>query len=157
MHWRTLGGKPINMPIGTAVQEALAREREAGYSVRICIGTDSQVYASHTEFATAIVVLREGRGGFMFIRNERKGNGFYLKERMLQEVSMSIGVAYELSDMLRSLNVRMEVHVDINTCEQYASNAALSEAVGYILGMGFDFKTKPDAFASSYCADKAVN
>ena len=34
---------------------------------------------------------------------------------------------------------------------------ALAEAMGYILGMGFAFKAKPEAFASSCCADKVVN
>jgi len=29
--------------------------------------------------------------------------------------------------------------------------------MGYILGMGYAFKAKPDAFASSCCADKMVN
>ena len=31
------------------------------------------------------------------------------------------------------------------------------EAMGYILGMGFAFKAKPEAFASSSCANKVVN
>ncbi|MCB0640283.1 MAG: hypothetical protein KDC44_01525, partial [Phaeodactylibacter sp.] len=35
-------------------------------------------------------------------------------------------------------------------------NTALKEAMGYILGMGFVFKAKPNAFASSSCADKVV-
>ena len=34
---------------------------------------------------------------------------------------------------------------------------ALREAMGYILGMGFAFKAKPEAFASSSCANKIVN
>jgi len=29
--------------------------------------------------------------------------------------------------------------------------------MGYILSMGFVFKAKPDAFASSCCADKIVS
>jgi predicted RNase H-related nuclease YkuK (DUF458 family) len=48
------------------------------------------------------------------------------------------------------------VHADINTDPHFKSNEALKEAMGYILGMGFVFKAKPDAFASSYCADKVV-
>ena len=40
---------------------------------------------------------------------------------------------------------------------QFKSNEALREAMGYILGMGYAFKAKPDAFASSCCADKMVN
>ena len=49
----------------------------------------------------------------------------------------------------------MEVHADINTNPQFKSNDALREAMGYILGMGFAFKAKPEAFASSSCANKA--
>ncbi|MDG2419852.1 MAG: ribonuclease H-like YkuK family protein [Saprospiraceae bacterium] len=44
----------------------------------------------------------------------------------------------------------------MNTDPHFQSNIALKEAMGYILGMGFEFKAKPDAFASSSCADKVV-
>jgi uncharacterized protein len=50
----------------------------------------------------------------------------------------------------------LEVHADINTDPYFQSNIALREAMGYIMGMGFVFKGKPDAFASSNCADKVV-
>jgi predicted RNase H-related nuclease YkuK (DUF458 family) len=50
----------------------------------------------------------------------------------------------------------MEVHADINTNPAFKSNDALKEAMGYILGMGFAFKAKPHAFASSSCANKVV-
>jgi predicted RNase H-related nuclease YkuK (DUF458 family) len=50
----------------------------------------------------------------------------------------------------------MEVHADINQSPNFESNVALKEAMGYILGMGFEFKAKPDAFASSSCANKVV-
>jgi len=52
--------------------------------------------------------------------------------------------------------VDMEVHADINTNPSFKSNDALKEAMGYILGMGFAFRAKPDAFASSSCANKVV-
>lgn len=45
----------------------------------------------------------------------------------------------------------------IDTNPHFKSNDALKEAMGYILGMGFAFKAKPEAFASSCCADKVVN
>jgi predicted RNase H-related nuclease YkuK (DUF458 family) len=51
----------------------------------------------------------------------------------------------------------MEVHADINTNPNFQSNVALRDAMGYILGMGFTFKAKPNAFASSCCADKMCN
>jgi hypothetical protein len=46
--------------------------------------------------------------------------------------------------------------VDINTDISFKSNVALKEAMGYIKGMGYEFKAKPFAFASSSCADKVV-
>jgi len=58
--------------------------------------------------------------------------------------------------LLDKFNVALEVHADINTDPHFQSNIALKEAMGYILGMGFEFKAKPDAFASSSCADKVV-
>ena len=110
-----------------------------------------------TEFATVIVFLREHNGGFMYIHNDKTTQKFHLKERMLTEVAKSIEIAYELCDLFIQYNVEMEVHADINTNPQFKSNDALKEAMGYILGMGFAFKAKPEAFASSCCADKAVN
>ena len=93
----------------------------------------------------------------MFIHNERSHHPFSLKERMLTEVAMSIEIAYELCDLFTTYDVDMEVHADINTNPQFKSNEALREATGYILGMGFAFKAKPEAFASSCCADKVIN
>jgi predicted RNase H-related nuclease YkuK (DUF458 family) len=50
----------------------------------------------------------------------------------------------------------MEVHADINTNPNFKSNEAFKDAMGYITGMGFAFKAKPHAFASSSCANKIV-
>ena len=93
----------------------------------------------------------------MFIHNEKTKQQFTIKERMLMEVAKSIEIAYELCNLFTEYDVEMEVHADINTNPQFKSNDALKEAMGYILGMGFAFKAKPEAFASSSCANKAVN
>ncbi|MCK9401796.1 MAG: ribonuclease H-like YkuK family protein [Chitinophagaceae bacterium] len=157
MLWRKFNGEPINLPIIEAVEEAITRETAMGTKLKVCIGTDSQVKGLDTEFATVIVFLREHNGGFMYIHNERTKQKFHIKERMLVEVAKSIEVAYELCNLFIKYQVDMEVHADINTNPQFKSNDALREAMGYILGMGFAFKAKPEAFASSCCADKAVN
>lgn len=92
----------------------------------------------------------------MFIHNSKMPNKMSLKERMITEVAHSVEVAYGLCDLLDRYSVELEVHADINTDPNFKSNTALKEAMGYILGMGFVFKAKPDAFASSSCADKVV-
>jgi predicted RNase H-related nuclease YkuK (DUF458 family) len=157
MRWRKFNGEEIKLPIYQAVEDAIKREIKAGYKLKVCFGTDSQVKGRETEFATVIVFLREGHGGFMFIHNERTNHQYSIKERMLVEVAKSIEIAYELCNLFTLYNVDMEVHADINTNPNFKSNDALKEAMGYILGMGFAFKAKPEAFASSSCANKVVN
>jgi predicted RNase H-related nuclease YkuK (DUF458 family) len=157
MLWRKFNGEVLNVPIYHAVEQVIRRETAAGYKLKVCIGTDSQVKGQETEYATVIVFLREGHGGFMFIHNERTRQQVSIKERMLLEVAKSIEIAYELCNLFNVYNVDMEVHADINTNPNFKSNAALREAMGYILGMGFAFKAKPEAFASSSCANKIVN
>lgn len=157
MRWRRFNGDPLDLPIKDAVETVIVRETNKGYHLKVCIGTDSQVKGAETEFATVIVFLREGHGGFMFIHNERTTQSYSIKERMLVEVAKSIEIAYELCDLFTLYDVDMEVHADINTNPHFKSNDALKEAMGYILGMGFAFKAKPEAFASSSCANKVVN
>ena len=157
MLWRKFNGDPVQLPIKEAVEQAIKKETLAGYKLKACIGTDSQVKGQETEFATVIVLLREGHGGFMFIHNEKTFYKYSIKERMLVEVAKSIETAYELCNLFTTYHVDMEVHADINTNPHFKSNEALREAMGYILGMGFAFKAKPEAFASSCCANKVVN
>ncbi len=156
MLWRTFNGTIIKEPVLQAVEATIKRETVAGNKLKVCIGTDSQVRGKETEFATVIVFLREKRGGFMYICNDKTLQQFSIKERMLVEVAKSIEIAYQLCDLFTAYDVDMEVHADINTNPQFKSNEALRDAMGYILGMGFAFKAKPDAFASSCCADKVV-
>jgi uncharacterized protein len=158
MEWRRLNGTKIEKPLLEAVEETIIKETSEGIRLKVCIGTDSQVHTDFIEFGTVIVFLREKRGGFMFITNEKvKNMGMSLKERMITEVGKSVEVAYKLCDLLDKYHVELEVHADINTDPHFKSNTALREAMGYILGMGYVFKAKPDAFASSSCADKVIN
>jgi predicted RNase H-related nuclease YkuK (DUF458 family) len=154
--WRKLDGTKIDIPITDAVEKALVNERQLGNDIKVCIGTDSQVRGSETEFATVIVLLRKGRGGFMFINNDKTKIKMTLKERLLIEVSRSIDIAYHLCPLFDKYRTELEVHADINTNPRFGSNTALSEAMGYILSMGFTFKAKPDAHAASCCANKVV-
>lgn len=156
LEWRKLNGEKITLPIKEAVKEAIIRETELGHKLKVCIGTDSQVKGVETEFATVVVFLRAKQGGFMFISNYKTKQKLTIKERMLMEVQKSIEVAYDICALLDEYDVDLEVHADINTNPHFKSNPALSEAMGYILSMGFVFKAKPDAFASSSCANKVV-
>jgi predicted RNase H-related nuclease YkuK (DUF458 family) len=154
--WRRLDGRQLGTELLQSVEQAIIREQNEGHRLKLCIGSDSQVKGDTIEFATVIVFLREKKGGFMFINNDRMKLKMGIKERMITEVAKSVEVAYALCDLLDRYKVELEVHADINTDPNFKSNTALKEAMGYILGMGFVFKAKPEAFASSYCADKVI-
>jgi len=156
MKWRRLNGDRIELPIKGVVEETIKKERSFGHKLKVCIGSDSQMRGSEAEFATVIVFVREKKGGFMYISNYKEKRQMTIKERMILEVSKSIEVAYQLCDLLDNYDVELEVHADINTDPNFESNVALKDAMGYILGMGFVFKAKPHAFASSSCADKVT-
>ncbi len=157
MTWKKFSGEILQTPIHDEVKKAIERENSLGNKLKVCIGTDSQVKGAVTDYATVIVFLREKKGAFMFIHQERSARKMSIKERMLTEVQKSIEIAYALCDLLDLYNVDLEVHADINTNPMFKSNQALHEAMGYILSMGFVFKAKPEAFASSACANKMVH
>lgn len=157
MSWKKFSGETLPIDLISEVEKTIEREAEAGNKLKVCIGTDSQVKGSMIDFATVIVFLREQKGGFMYINQERIQKKMGIKERMLSEVQRSIETAYLLCDILDLYDVDLEVHADINTNPSFKSNKALHDAMGYILSMGFVFKAKPEAFASSCCADKMVH
>ena len=156
MQWSKLDGSEILLPINEEIERVLSIETFNKNRIKVCIGTDSQVKQNYTEFATAIVFVREKSGGFMYFKHDKNKHEFSLKERMIQEVAKSIEIAYELCPIFEKYNIELEIHADINTDPKFKSNDALKEAMGYIIGMGYQFKAKPDAFASSSCANKAV-
>lgn len=154
--WQNLKGEIFHQPIIQLVEDAIVKEQMNGHRIKVCVGSDSQVYGKIIHYATVIVFVRERKGAFMFIRKEKECRKIGIKERMLNEVSKSVEIAYAICGILEMYNVEMEVHADINTDPNCKSNVALKDAMGYILGMGYVFKAKPHAFASSSCADLVV-
>lgn len=152
--WKTFFGNPIPEPLPQAVEAQISNIRATGREVKVCIGTDSLVRGEKVNFATALVFIVIGNGGYMFIQKRSGRNHMSLRERMMTEIGYSIETAYEISDLLRDMNVPLEIHADINHDPKFPSHVSYQEAMGYIKAMGYIFVSKPDAFASSVCADR---
>lgn len=74
------------------------------------------------------------------------------RQRLLAEVQKAIELYNEFEDHLIDRNV--EIHLDINPDDDYASSAVVKQAKGMVLGItGINPQLKPDAFAGSYAAD----
>lgn len=142
-------------------------EMDKGHTLKVAIGTDSQRSGKRYKFATVILITTYqdlgggvivGRGGiiistiyYMDLKSKGKEG---VNERMLIEVSKSIEHAYELASLMDLYEIKLEIHADINPNPKWESNKALSQAIGYILGMGYEFRIKPSAPASSNAADR---
>jgi hypothetical protein len=166
MEWKR-NGKVIDMPITDYLSNIFDEELEKGIMLSVSVGTDSQKVGKGHKFATVILIVMTqdlgggvivGRGGKIIstthIHAFKTRNKEVVNEKMVYEVGKSIEVAYEIAPLLDLYEIKLEIHADINPDPRWESNKALQAAVGYILGMGYDFKIKPDSYAASNCADK---
>ncbi|MEX1190188.1 MAG: ribonuclease H-like YkuK family protein [Bacteroidia bacterium] len=154
MAWKTYQGEELNQELELAVEEVIKRLHAEGREIKLCIGTDSQVKGLSIDMVTVIVFRIIGNGGFMFVQKSRIRQKMSMRERMLTEVGASIGVADELREIAVRNSVDIEIHADINQDPKFPSQQAWQDAMGYTKGMGFTFVSKPDAYASSVCADR---
>lgn len=154
MEWKRLHEGKIKEPILDYLEKLIVEGLNAGKTLRVCIGTDSQKHGKGYKYASVITLISEGCGGIIIFSTEFITGTIKINERMLKEVEKSIAIAYEICPLLDLYNIKMEIHADINPDPSYASNKALKAAIGYIQGMGYGFKIKPDSFASSSVADK---
>jgi predicted RNase H-related nuclease YkuK (DUF458 family) len=176
MKWKR-NDKLIEESLVDYLEKLFDEKLEKNLNLKVSIGTDSQkIKKTYYKFATVILITTSedlgggvivGRGGMIiastyahdFMKKDLDGNNKkrdkeLVNERMVFEVSKSIEVATEIAELLDLYEIPLEIHADINPDPKHDSNKALQSAVGYILGMGYDFKVKPDSVASSNCADK---
>lgn len=166
--WKRMRQGPINVGLLEYLENLFEEEMEKGYNLKVYIGTDSQRKGKGYNFATAITISRTedlGGGvhvgrGCMIVSTSHFSDKFKktkeaVKERMVYEVGKSVEVAYYISDLLSLYDIPLEVHADVNSDIKWESNKALSECMGYIVGMGYTVKVKPEAWAATKSADRA--
>jgi hypothetical protein len=121
---------------------------------KVIIGTDSANHGT-TDFVNAIVVYRVGHGGRFFWRRLNQKKIDSLRERIYQEVMMSLKLAEEvLLNLSKNKDIvfDFEVHVDIGS--QGETKNMLQEIIGMVRGSGFQVKTKPESYGASKVADR---
>lgn len=128
---------------------------------KVYLGCDSLKYKKgqtwYARYTTVLVVHIENSKGckvFGYSDRERDYDPNEAKPRMrlMNEVYKVSELYLSLAEELEKFEI--ELHLDVNPDEAHGSNVVFKEAVGYILGItGKEPKVKPEAFASSYCAD----
>lgn len=112
-------------------------------------------------YAVVVVVhnnvdsLSKGCSLFHYTFSERDyGSKENLRPRMLREAQEAIDVGMKIREALGEGDPRpIQIHLDINPKKEHRSSMAVKEALGWAIGMGFDTKIKPEAWAASHAAD----
>lgn len=129
---------------------------------KIYLGADSERINVNgkwcVDYTLAIVVHKDGKHGckvFGYVQREQDYDQKKNKPalRLMSEVYKVADLFNELSDVLQDRYV--EVHLDLNPSDRYASNQVINQAIGYIKGMcNLEPHIKPQAFAATYAADR---
>ncbi|MCD6085526.1 ribonuclease H-like YkuK family protein [bacterium] len=155
MHFLSFSGKKFK--INEIARELFEFMKELpNYHYNIVIGTDSEDHnLDYDEFVTAIVIHRVGRGGRYFWRKVHLKKNKTLRERIYEEVSLSIEVARKLINYLKKandFNFSFEIHIDVGINGN--TKTMVQEVIGMVKGFGFEVKTKPEAYGASNVADR---
>lgn len=128
------------------------------FAYKVIIGTDSEaIQGRAADFVTAVVVHRVGNGGRYFWRRIEFGAFYTLRDRIIQEVLLSIDVAKLLLAELQAAPVKnwdFEIHADIGANGN--TKVLIQEVVGMIRANNFEVRTKPESYAASTVADRHV-
>lgn len=139
-----------------AISDFIQQDPKREY--KIIVGTDSERRADNkADFVTAIVVHRVGNGGRYFWRHMELGKIHSLRDRMWQEVLLSIDLSKGLAVLLKNAGLEkcgFEIHVDVG--EKGETKSMIQELVGVVRANHFEAKTKPDSYAASKVADRHV-
>jgi len=119
------------------------------------IGGDSQASLHKVKFTIAIIMIKRGKGGRGYYKSVTPPQTtMTLQQRLFMETFKAVKVAVWLNPILESIGYKVnEIHTDLNPNPNYASYEMIQTCLGYIRGMGFEGKAKPDSWAASSVAD----
>ena len=133
-----------------------------GPDTRIYIGVDSERLRVNNvwmaDYIAAIVVHMDGKHGCKLFGEVTRERDYDQRvdrpnTRLMNEVYKVSELYLKLADVLEGRSV--EVHLDINPDDNYASSNVVTQAIGYIRGTCNVIPlVKPEAFSASYAADR---
>jgi predicted RNase H-related nuclease YkuK (DUF458 family) len=152
--------------LGAYVRDYIIKNKD----VTIFVGTDSEQYRKHTQFATCVMLYHEGKGAHYVFRKfsaeDDKGRKTKIKDlfsRMFAEMMHSYEVAEYLEPILAGYYNKRDgdmklvtVDVDVNPSSRWKSNVAHAAVTGFLRGERYKCRTKPYAWSASCAADLIV-
>ena len=146
---------------------------DAKASYEVIVGTDSEAQNGVSDFVSAVIVHKKGKGGVYFWGRKKIENLHSMRQRIWQEAIISLTLAEKLvsdfaaiglldastklsvnSESGGRVDLNLEIHVDIGPNGE--TRAMINEIVGMIRANGFKVATKPASWGASHVADRHV-
>lgn len=134
------------------IRDFVREQPDAHY--KLIVGTDSHIRETIC-YVTALIILREGKGGRYYYMKEFERGKIALKQRIFLETTRSLSLASHLADQLEAsglADLDVEIHLDVG--EEGQTRDVIREVVGMVTGSGFDARIKPNSYGASKVADK---
>ena len=149
--WYRLDGTKLENPLFDTLLSDISKIDD---NIKFYIGADSQYAYKKTVYSVVLVMLKEGKGGRGYYHRIITKTKETTKQRLFQETYYAVKLAVEINPLLESIGKKIaEIHTDLNPDPNYLSSTMINQCLGYISGMGFIGKTKPDSWAASSVAD----
>lgn len=136
--------------------------RAQSKETKVYLGCDSERFRHngiwYADYVLAIVVHIDSKHGCKIFGEVQREKDYDQKSnrpsvRLMTEVYKISELYLKLQEVLYDRHV--EVHLDLNPNEKYASSTVVQQAIGYIKGTcNVIPMVKPNAWAASYCADR---
>ena len=149
--WKRLSGQPLDK----SLEETLFIDIPIfDDKLKFYIGSDSHSVNNKTIFSVVLVVLNKGKGGFGYYKRIFDNNIITTKQKLFQETYYAVELAIKINPYLESIGYKIEeIHTDLNPNPNFLSSSMINQCLGYIKGMGFVGRTKPNSWAASSVAD----
>lgn len=124
---------------------------------KVFIGSDSFISNKNVCFASTICLYGPNTPSryFFFKENLPSKQFIALVSRITEETRRSVEIGCFLMDEYGFNPQSIELHLDVSPFSAGNATSKFSDMLkGYVQGYGFDYKLKPDAWASQSIADK---
>ena len=165
-------GASYDVIIGTDSEARLASDGESKRA-RLARDESGRGVNGQSDFVSAIVVHKKGRGGVYFWGRQKIKNLYSMKQRIWQEATISLALAQRVVDDFAKMGMfdpsmdsgqvasngfgtglNLEIHVDIGP--NGPTRELIADIVGMIRANGFKVATKPASWGASHVADRHV-
>ena len=150
--WKRLTGEGIHDLSDTLLTDIANSPTD---NLKFYVGCDSLWDKGQLTFTTAIIMVKENKGGRVYYKRFVLPFGeLSLSQRLFLETFRAVKVAIWLNPLLETIGYKVdEIHADLNPNSNYASSVMVQTCLGYIRGMGFKGQVKPNSWAASSVAD----